>query len=502
MPNIQRLALVASVLFAVSASKCPDKNGTDGGTPAPETSGDGTIVVSGQTRQYRVVAGDTHLYIMSRVFSSGLCSQLHHHAVASTVTGFEFALDKDNPSASTLTARANAFGLDPDDPVYRSAFETTQNAPQPSIAERDDIKVSVREQVGADDFPTLVFSASSLTTLDGQGTAQIAVDLRGVQTTVPLTATATWEGEKLIITGTAELDGAPHGIPSGTFADCMDPIMPMDLRLVLEPGGASDGGQGSVDAGQFERTFFSDDGGCSEVGFQSVRDVLHLRCGGCHGTTSRFEGLVPLVEWEDYRYNTPRSRGLPLYLDMVERLEFPLDDGRHMPLASTTQVQDLPNTADDELGQLQAWAEQGGRRLECGQDFPPDAGPAWKRSAQATCVSNIAAGQSSTGICAPTTSYEDVKAVFGTEGTGGMCSGCHNATATEQQGLIALTSLDGGFMPITHAYYQGLTGWQASYLRMCDSSMPPGGGASTAQLDLVGQWISEGSKATTCAGGP
>ena len=214
-PHIRPL-LVFCCAVSMMAARCNTS------TPPPQLvtgglCGGGTLTTGGAAQDYHIVSEESHLYILSRRKDAVACSQFHHHAVAAPVTRFQFALNKDNPGASTLSATAEAGALDPDRPEYRAAFPVTAAGEAPSDSERSQIKVSVLEQVKAGAHRTLVFSASQLTTLDGDGTAQLQVSLAGGTSTVTFNGRAQMEGDRLILTGTGTINGDAHDIPSGTF---------------------------------------------------------------------------------------------------------------------------------------------------------------------------------------------------------------------------------------------------------------------------------------------
>src|SRR5262249_49322006 len=161
---------------------------------------------------------------------------------------------------SSLTAEVIANGLDADQDGYRAQFPETSGESF-SSQERSDIRTNMLSQLDASHHSTLKFSASQLTTLDGSGTAKVGVDIRGQSSSTTMNATASWSGTTLTIDGTAPLDGSAHGLPNGSFSDCVDSAMTLKMHLVLVPGQntASD-----VDASvpEFVAHEYPEDGAC------------------------------------------------------------------------------------------------------------------------------------------------------------------------------------------------------------------------------------------------
>ncbi len=202
---------------------------TDGGG----VTGDGTITRQGAAQAYVVDGTQSELLLLVRRKPTVGCGGGHAHVVVGTQVGWTVALNGDTPGAGTFSADVLANGLEPDRAADRARFPETANQDVASF--RDEIRGSVRGQVDATRHPVLTFAARDLSTLSGAGTANVDVTIKGMTSTIAVTATATWTGDALTITGEGVLDGAPHGIPSGAVGACLEPLMPMHFTLALVP---------------------------------------------------------------------------------------------------------------------------------------------------------------------------------------------------------------------------------------------------------------------------
>ncbi|MEW5854520.1 MAG: YceI family protein [Myxococcota bacterium] len=446
--------------------------------PQKGAGGSGTIRVDGVEQAYRVVEDQSSLLLLVKKNEGDACSFFHHHAVAAQAVAYSFALDPAQPGSSTLTARVVAAGLDPDDASYREQFPETAGSTM-TDRERQDIRVNMLDQLDAANHPELTFTARNLSTLDGAGTADVTVDVKGRSSTLRMEATARWEDNRLIMEGAGVLDGTQHDIPVGTFKDCVNPSMGLKMRVVLEPGESS----GTVpDAGvveEFQRQFYPPDGDCGEVGYSEVRQTLLVRCAGCHSNPPTQGATVPLMTWYDYRYDSVMSPGRPLYLDVAERI---LDSGgRRMPPEGATPL------TTDEISRVLTWAATGGHMVACNDNGTPPGG-----SSGTPGTSSSSGGTSGDpGACDPV-GYADVEPIVST-----WCTGCHRADGPQ----VALDSYEAGLQPTSHPAYQSLNRWQASAARMEDQSMPPGGGPSSADVELVRRWVNAGTPREPCASG-
>ncbi|MEW5850326.1 MAG: YceI family protein [Myxococcota bacterium] len=483
-----RLALVSALALAAA---CPNtcNNGTPDAGPIPQGGGSGVIKIDGEAKNYRVATDRTRLLILSRRASGAGCSIFHHHAVASLSTLFEFTLDKDAPGTSTLTARVPAVGLDPDKPEYRQVFEATRQADAegetPSESDRDDIKVSVLEQVDADRHPILTFQAHDLSTLDGSGTSRVDVTIRGISQTIDFPATASWSGDVLTITGNAPLSGSPHGMPVGSLKDCIDPNMQLDMVLVLEPGEAPPVEE--PDAGPpYVQQLFPDDGSCGTVNYASVRAILDKHCVGCHREPPARGASVPLMDLTRHlRADTRRNQGEPLFHDVARRVQ----DGNSAAMPPPLDGDPLTQA---EIDTIVLWANEGGHG--CGYDGGM---PARTPITPRTCGDEAVAWTNDVeNIFKLPISNPDQEA----EGRAPTaCTDCHFG-AGDDGALPPLDTYAAGLELAQHPYYQPLTLWEASLLRMEDMTMPPGVDfeghlyvdVTQDDIDRVREWIRQG----------
>lgn len=371
-------SLALSVLLGCAAF--PD--GGSGGTPPPlvtETRGAGVVVVDGTPRDYALDPARSQLALLVTRRSGQACSFFHNHAVGARALNLSFRLNPADLAGSTFRAEVAAAGLSPDEPAFRGAFAETQDGSF-TEAEREDIRANVLDQVDGAGHPVLTFAARALSTLEGQGTATLDATVRGITSTVPLDASAVWEGTTLILRGTGTLRGADHGIPVGSFRQCINPDMALKFELVLVPGETT---ANATDAAvpAYVPQFFPDAQPCAPSptpSFADVKDVLSLNCTACHDQEPAFGATVPLVRWEDFHTDTPLSAGVPLFTDLAERLN--ALDGRRMPPAPSAM-------SAPEKGLLLQWLNAGAPQYACdanGQPVMPSTAPP-----ESTCHSGV-----------------------------------------------------------------------------------------------------------------
>jgi len=350
------------------------------------TGGAGQVVVAGRARDYRVDPDRTHLLIGVLKMPAASCSLFHHHAVAALSVNYTFNLDRDNAAASTLQADVAAAGLDPDRDTYREAFPETAGSSVPEN-ERRDIRTNLLGQLDAPHHPVLTFKAHGLSSLDGDVTATVDVELRGQASTLTLTGTARWEGERLVMEGTGTLDGTRHGIPNGNFSDCVNAAMTLRMHIELVPGTGNTVGDADASVAPYVQQNFPDDHACASVGFQTrdpvtlrtVEQTLRVSCGACHGEPTQYTAGVPLHTWQDFHVDSALRPGIPLFQDALARLAE--TGGLKMPPAPHTL-----GAGEDAL--LRSWLQSGAHRYKCdtnGDPRPEIAEP----PAVATCESGI-----------------------------------------------------------------------------------------------------------------
>ena len=471
--------LAVSVLLSLSAcGGCGNGGGLDAGPSTVD--GAGVLVRDGAEQAYTIDTEDSHFIIVVINKDSQFgCGLFHSHAVEAESYGLNFRLDADAPENSELSLEVAASGLNPDSPENRARYPET-SVSDLNENERGQIKSSMLEQLDAANNPTLTFTASNFTALEGEGTIDLDVDLAGAQSTLTMTYEGVFEGDKLIITGIGTLDGTQHGIPNGFASDCVESDMTLDLRMVLVPG-TLDGG---LDAGVIEEyvpTVFPYEGDCVEgttVSFNEVRDVLGAACAGCHGAEPSLGATVPLVTWDDYRVDSARNPGRPLY---ETAYEFITDPGSAAPMPPEGVVNPL---TDEQKALFVRWYEQGAPDcldLAPAKTFDPVPSPP--------------------NHCAPVSFNDDIAPLMANN-----CTYCHSA---DQDALpIIDTDYSRGLDDATHPYYASEDGplniWEVSMYRVMDGSMPPfaGGalyddqGADVTQLFI--DWVASGYPENHC----
>lgn len=401
------------ILFCLLAcAACP----TETKTPPPlqtGTTGNGTVTQQGTAVDYHLDADGSSLLLLVKKKEAAVCKLFHHHAMSAEAVNFTFALNRDDPSVSTFRADVLAGGLDPDQPQYRDQFDETRGTTM-NDGERSDIRANMLDQVGASDHPVLVFEARNLTALEGSGTADVAVNIRGQDSTLAMNASATWEGTTLTLDGTGTLSGSAHGIPNGSFSDCVVGDMTLKMHLVLVPG-ASDGGVLDASVPAFVEQHFADESAChADVAFDDVKDVLALNCGTCHGSPTQYAAPQSLDTWDGFHKDSARSPGVPLFTDALERIR--ANDGRRMPPPGF-------NLSAPEKALLESWFTQGAHQFRCDSTGAPL--PAQPEPRPVVCSANE--------------SWPD----GGTEGPrmnpGKDCLGCHYEEGKAEQVVLAGT---------------------------------------------------------------
>lgn len=483
MPSRPRHALVAltSSSLALAAILGGCNCGPPPVIPAESLCGSGTV----DGTAYALDATKSRFAIaVRRPNGNGACGVFHSHAVEATQVEAVFNIVQADPTGSTLTVTATAAGLVPDDPDLRlELLPDGENFPL-SDGDRQSITGSVSEEVNpGGEFPLLTFTVSGISSTTGDGEATMTSDIAGATSEVPTTYTITKEGQNAVITGTATLIGTPHGIPRNALGFCIDPNMTVHYSLALVPGAVTceplDGGE------PFEETFFADDACAEDVGFNEVANVAVRRCAGCHSAVPKLGATVPLVVWEDWRVDSIRNPGRPLYETAFDFVHLDPAEGLSMPPQPPEGEILATDLSDDELALFDSWVNGGARDDACaGDPGPPSIGPAIVPAAE--CSDEFTAG------------VEGERAV---DFFVNVCAYCHLDNSPEQTyaGVpqIALLDEDGvpftddvtGYAvidfgkaanPVDHGFYNDDDGdrvafWPASVARVFDQSMVPGG---------------------------
>ncbi len=374
---------LAAVAAAAALGAC-DCGAPPDGLPAGNICGTGAV----DGVDYAVAEKGNEVVITVHKNDAFGCGALHSHVVLATQIGFEY--DLDSAGAGQVKITVPAVGLDPDDKDLRLKYLPDGENQELSDGDRSSIRGSVAEEVKAEEFADLVFVLKDLSTIDGTGTAKLVSTIAGADSTVDVGYNARKDGDDVTISGTATIDGAPHGIPRNALGFCVDPIMELTFKVVLTPGTqACD--IGGAEPVVFTETEFPDDA-CGDVGFNVVyNNVIGPRCMGCHGgtlpsdaTKLRGGATVPLAEWLDFRVDSLRNQGRPLYETADGYVSHPETGGISMPpqpgadsdgTPIATQLQpeliDRAGVPDDIISELDlwsAWIAAGARDVQCEND--------------------------------------------------------------------------------------------------------------------------------------
>jgi mono/diheme cytochrome c family protein len=516
------LALPTAVVAVVAlAANCECE-------PAVDPVAGGELCGSGQIdgTDYAVEAAGSELVIaVSRVDAFG-CGALHSHVVLAPQATFTY--DLDGAAAGDVKIVVAAANLDPDDPALRLKFLPEGENQELSDGDRETIRGSVAEEVKSSEFSTLEFTFKGLSTIDGDGEATLESKIAGGTSEAPVTYNVKKDGDKFTISGTATIDGAPHGIPRNALGFCVEKDMDLHFTVVLVPGTTvCDGDVEEIPP--FEETFF-DDVECGDVGFNVVyNEVIGPRCMGCHGGTFpgnadllRGGATEPLAEWRDFRVDSVRNPGSPLFNKALEYVTLPTDqpDLLTMPpsaldangLPETTGMQDLsaPVTIagieyTTERDLFVAWVDVGlGRNAQCADDVAIKTFGTRVVQGDCTAVDAI--------------HFDTPDPVTGDTAKGffeSSCMTCHssNDPATAPSAPPVGTTVGDpnnfeydvdhalGAAPVTHPFYvddagDELSFWETSVHRLEDGSMYPG----SIRGDFVGNTGFDAFKAWVLAG--
>lgn len=505
MPRMKRSllsssrAVVLGLLSALAGCNCDPIE-----IPPGELCGSGTV----DGTAYALDPAKSRFVIaVKRPNSGGACGVFHSHVVDATQAEAAFNIVAADAAASTLTINIAAAGLVPDDPELRAELLPEGESSPLSDGDRQSIKGSVAEEVNpGGEFPLLTFSVSGISATSGDGTATLTSEIAGATSEVATAYTITKEGETHIIKGSATLVGTPHGIPRNALGFCIDPNMLVTYELTLAPGAVTcdplDGGE------PFVETNFPDDACADDVGYNEVASVAVRRCAGCHSEVPRLGATVPLVVWEDWRVDSIRNPGRPLYETAFELVHLDPAEGLAMPPAPPEGELLATPLTPDELALFDAWVDGGARNEACADDpGPPSVGPAI--AVNPDCSDEFTAGEPG-----------ETAADFFTN----ACAYCHLDNSPEQfyAGVPQISLLDEDGVPITdevtlygaidftkaaaavgHPFYVNDAGarvsfWVASLARVLDQSMYPGGmGDVTAEpsFQAFEAWVNNGHPA-------
>lgn len=502
MPDMTRsFGLLASslVVAAVGACNCDPID-----VPAGDICGSGTV----DGTAYALDAAKSRFVIaVKRPNGNGACGVFHSHVVDATQVESSFTVASADAAASTLVVRVAAAGLVPDDPDLRAELlPEGENFPL-SDGDRRSITGSVAEEVNpGNEFPILTFTVSGISATSGEGTATLTSDIAGATSDVETAYTITKEGENHIIKGTATLVGTPHGIPRNALGFCIDPNMLVSYELTMVPGAVTCDPLGEGEG--FEETFFDDQACAEDVGYNEAASVAVRRCAGCHSEVPKLGATVPLVVWEDWRVDSIRNPGKPLYETAFEFVHLDPAEGLSMPPQPPDGEILTTDLTDDELALFDAWIDGGARNAACADDpGPPSIGPAIAENPD--CSDEYTAGNPGETAADFFTNY---------------CAYCHLDNSPEQlyAGIPQITKLDGDGAPITdevtlygaldfekaaaavsHPFYvnddgQRTSFWVASLARVVDQSMPPlGAGDLSGDPSFVAfeAWVNNGHPA-------
>lgn len=497
------LALLSATLVAAATSNCSCDPVIP---PSGEICGSGTV----DAAPFALDATRSRFIIVVDRNEGGACGVFHSHVVNAGAVLGEFSVVAADPGASTMKITVAAAALDPDDPELRLEFLPEGKNFALSDGDRSSIRGSVLEEVKGGEFPTLVFTVAGMTTTDGDGEATLTSEIAGGTSDVPTSYTVSKEGDAHLISGTATLDGAPFGIPRNALGICVNPIMAIHYELALVPGEVECEGLGNAPV--YAPTLFPDDACAEDVSYNEVRDVAVRRCAGCHAEELRLGATVPLVEFDDWRTDSIRNQGRPLYETAFDFVHLDPAEGLSMPPQPTEGDILATDLTPDEVAIFDAWVEGGARNTKCADDpGVSDIGP--RIAPETTCSDEFNQGD---GVDDDADGFGDNSARNFFEFN---CAYCHVDATNFYAGIPQVAQLDGdnavipdpitgnglidfdlGASAMFHPYYIDDTGqrasfWQASLARVADFSMPPVGAGFEGDLsfDAFETWVNNGS---------
>lgn len=444
---------------------------------------------------------------VKRPNGNGACGVFHSHVVDATQVESSFTVTAADAANSSLIVHVAAGGLVPDDPELRAELLPEGENFALSDGDRRSITGSVAEEVNpGGEFPILTFTVSGISSTSGEGTATLTSEIAGATSDVETNYTITKEGDAHIIKGTATLIGTPHGIPRNALGFCIDTNMLVTYELRLAPGVVTCDPLGGGEA--FEEQFFDDTACAESVGFNEASSVVTRRCAGCHSEVPKLGATVPLVVWEDWRVDSIRNPGRPLYETASEFVHLDPADGLSMPPQPPDGEILTTDLTEDEIAIFDAWVDGAARNAACnGDPGAPSIGPAIAENPD--CSDEFTAGNPG-----------ETPADFFTN----YCAFCHLDNSPEKlyAGIPQIAQLDEAGVPIDdavsgygaidftraaaavgHPFYVNDDGarvsfWVASLARVADQSMPPlGAGDLSADPSFVAfeSWVNNGHPA-------
>lgn len=445
------------------------------------------------------------------------CGLFHSHVVSASIARVEYELETAALADGTVKVTIAAAGLDPDAPELRAELLPDGENGALSEGDRRTIRGSVAEEVRAAEHPELVFTFSGLSATDGAGKATMRAEMAGAGADHEVEYAVTRGADRIEVKGSGKVDGAPYGMPRNSLGFCVEPTMDIVFDLALVPSPTPVECKGAPLPAPWQPTIFDDDSCADAVGYNDARQVAVRSCAGCHGLEPRLGATVPLVEWEDWRRDSIRHQGRPLYetahayvhRDPSEGLSMPPVDLRGEPMATPLTV--------EERALFDAWIAGGARRTRCTDD------------PGLTTFDDI---DVPTTACDDTIHYEtpDADGNSAQQFFEDRCAYCHLDAAGFYPQVPQVGLLDGDGLPIVddqafyarldhaaaargvlHPWYLGAGGaplsfWEASVLRVEDHTMPP----SPAQLGLETDpaflqfkaWVQAGAPPAPCASAP
>lgn len=498
------VASVVSMLVAATFGACNCNPVTP---PVGDVCGTGTI----DGAPFALDPAQTRALIVVKRKDGAGCGVFHSHVVNAAAATIEYTLDTADVGASTVKVTLNADKLDVDDPDLRAELLPDGENQPLSDGDRQSIRGSVAEELLAQEHPTLVFSLSSLSAASGKGTGKLKADLAGATSDVDLEYTVSKEGDVYQVSGSAKLDGAPYGIPRNSLGFCVEPVMDVRFDIALVPVAQPVVCEGAEPPPPYEPTFFDDAACADDVGYNQVRDVAVRRCAGCHATELRLGATVPLVEWEDWRTDSLRNQGRPLYETASHLAHLSPDDGLSMPPVDAIEPMASQLTAE-ELALFDAWIAGGARNAKCADDPGPTLFADRDVAAQ-ECDDTL-------HYTTPDADGNTAKIFFDNN-----CAYCHLDAFDTYPQIPQISLLDdtGAFVidaetgnaavdptvaaaGVLHPYYLGagsapLSFWEASMLRVEDLSMPPASGFDYSDDPAYLQfkaWVEAGAAPGPC----
>jgi hypothetical protein len=460
---------------------------------------------------HAVDAANSRFLILVKKVDNGGCGFAHNHVVKAETALLQYEVDSANLASGSITLTVPAAGLVADEDALRQEFFPGE--PLLSEGDRNSIRGSALDEVDAQNNPTMTFTVTGLSAVSGEGTATLTANIAGQESEVPLTYTIAKTGDAYDVSGTAVIDGAPHNIPHGPLGFCVVKDMEVHFTLKLAPGSAECEGLPDPPP-PFEETFFDDQECAETVGFNQVRDVVGARCMGCHQDPPRGGATVPLTTWEDFRVDSFRRQGEPLYLTAHEYINVAPEEGLAMPTIDATPL-NPGNTAvqctwcvEDELALLNEWiVDNSGRNAKCADDPGPTTFPRVQKRA---CADPADVNQ--VHFRQPDADGNTAELFFQNN-----CSYCHsegNELASPVAPKVATFNAETGLDDVNvaagdeagqHPFYADDTGaplsfWEMSVFRVLDSSMYPFGGvaADDPSFLIFQQWVASGYPEDVC----